>query len=124
MQRASREERTKLGGFISFAEALQPAFICLIIGSVAFSLFQYVILNLDFELLEIQRDIAVKSIEALSNFANLSRENVAAFQEMKPEDLKPNLQALILGLAKNFILGFIIAAIVAGIVTRKNIASE
>jgi hypothetical protein len=43
---------------------------------------------------------------------------------MKPEDLKPNLQALILGLAKNFILGFIIAAIVAAVVKRKNIASE
>ena len=124
MQRAAREEREKLGGFISFAEALQPAYICLIIGSIAFSLFQYIILNVDFELLQIQRDIAVESIQALSDFANLSKENLAAFEEMKPEDLKPNLQALILGLAKNFILGFIIAAIVAAVVKRKNIASE
>jgi hypothetical protein len=124
MQRAAKEERSKLDGYISFAEALQPAYICLIVGSVAFSLFQYIILNLDFELLEIQRTIAVESIQALSDFANLSEENVAAFEEIEAEDLKPNLQALVLGLAKNFILGFIIAAIVAAFVKRKNIASE
>lgn len=124
MSRAALEERKSLGGYISFSEALQPAYICLIIGVVAFSIFQYAIMNLDFELLEIQRDIAVESIQALKGFANLSDENVATFEEMTPEDLKPNFQAFMLGLAKNFILGFIIAAIIAAIVKRKNIASE
>jgi len=124
MSRAALEERKKMGGYISFSEAIQPAYICLIIGTIAFAIFQYVIMNMDYELLEIQRDIAVESIQAIKDLANLSEENVASFQEITPEDLKPNLQALMLGLAKNFILGFIIAAIIAAIVKRKNIASE
>ena len=124
MTRAATQERKKLGGYIEFSEALQPAYICLIIGTLAFSIFQYVIMNMDFELLEIQRDISVKAIQDIKGFANLSEENVATLEETTPEDMRPNLQVFMLGLAKNFILGFIIAAIIAAIVKRKNIASE
>ncbi|GLR16616.1 DUF4199 domain-containing protein [Portibacter lacus] len=124
ISRAALDERKKNGGFISFPEALQPAYICLIIGSVIFTIFQFIIMNADFELLEIQRDIAVESVKSLSGFANLTEENIAAFEEMTAEDLRPDFQAFLLGLAKNFILGFIIAAIIAAIVKRKNLASE
>lgn len=113
MRKAVLEERKERGGYISFAEAVQPAYLTLIIGSAVFLIFQYVLLSSDSELLQIQRDIAVESINSIKDFAGLTDENIAQMEDMTAEDLTPNLRGLFLGLAKNFILGFILAALTA-----------
>lgn len=124
MSKSALEKRRELNGFASFSEVLQPAYLTLIIGTVIFSIFQYIMMSADFELLEIQKTIAVESLESISGLANLSEENLADIREMKPEDLKPTPKGLLMGLSKNFILGFIIAVIIAFLIKRKNLASE
>ena len=124
MRKAVLEERAELNGYIKFSEAIQPAYLTLIIGVIGFSIFQYIIMTMDFELLEIQREIAVDSIKKLSGFAGLTEENIAQFEDIKAEDLKPDLKALLLGLAKNFILGFILAAITAAVLKREQLTND
>lgn len=124
MRKASIEQRKDQGGFINFSEALQPAYLCFIIGTIAFSVFQFTLMSVDHELVEIQRDIAVESLKSISDFADLSEESIANIEEMDTDELKPNLKSLLMSLAINFIFGFIIGAIIAAIVKRVNPESE
>ena len=124
MRKAILEEREERNGEISFSEAIQPAYLTLIIGVVIFSIFQYIIMTADFELLVIQKEIAVSSIESISGFAGLTEENIAQVREMEAEDLAPNVQSLFLGLAKNFILGFILAAITAAVLKKQALTND
>ena len=118
MRKAALEQRESQGGLIKFSEAIQPAFLCLIIGSAAFTLFQFFLMKIDFNLLEIQREITVESMKEISKFMELPAENLEAFEEMTPEDLSPTLKSLVLGIAKNFIFGFAMAAITAVVIKR------
>ena len=124
MSRAALEQRKKLGGYLSFSEALQPTYLTLIIAASVFAIFYYFLLHSDYELLEIQRDIAVNSINMLEEFGAIPEENLADIKESKPEDFKPDIRALFFGIAKNFIFGFVIAAIIAAIVRREKPISE
>ena len=119
MRKAVLEQRESQGGLIRFSEAIQPAFLCLIIGSAAFTLFQFFLMKIDFNLLEIQREITVEAMKGISEFMELPEANLEAFEEMTAEDLRPTIKSLVLGIAKNFIFGFAMAAITAAVLKRE-----
>ncbi len=118
------EQREENSGYIKFQEALQPGYLTLIVGVVIFSIFQFIIMSVDFELLEIQREMAISNMKAISEFAGISEENIAEFEQMKAEDLKPNLRTFFLGLAKNFIFGFLMVAICAFALKHENLSND
>ncbi len=124
MRKAGLDQKKELGGYANFTEVLQPIYLCLIIGTLAFSIFQFIVMSMDFELLEIQREITLESLKSLKSLSKFPEESLAQFEEITAEDLKPNLKSLMLSLAKNFILGFIIAAIIAAIVKKEKLTVE
>lgn len=112
------EQRRFNEGTIDFQSALKTGFFCLLIGIVAYTIFQNLLLKFDFNLLEEQRDIAVASAENLMKKMNASKEILSQYQDLKAEDLAPNFRTFSLGLARNIFFGFIIAAITALILKR------
>ena len=123
MTKSGLEKRQELGGFARFTEILQPTFLTLVVGTLIFSIFQYIMMSVDYELLEIQKEIAVKSLESISGIMNMSEEDLADVQAIDPIEMKPTIRGLMMGLSKNFILGFIIAVVISLILKRKNLVS-
>ncbi len=105
-------------GIIEFQPALKTGFFCLLIGIIAYTVFQNLLLKFDFNLLEEQRDIAVSSAENLMKKMNASKEILSQYQDLTAEDLAPTFRSFSLGLARNIFFGFIIAAISALILKR------
>lgn len=124
MLQAAIQTRKDQNGFLTFAEALKPAYLTLVIGVIIFGVFQYILMSSDPQLLDIQKEIAVASLEKLSGLANLSEEDLANMEEIDPASLKPNPRAFFMMLSKNLILGFILAVIIAFIVKRKKPSIE
>jgi hypothetical protein len=112
------EQRRINEGTIDFQAALKTGFFCLLIGIVAYTIFQNLLLKFDFNLLEEQRDITVASAENLMKKMNASKEILSQYQDLKAEDLVPNFRTFSLGLARNIFVGFIIAATSALILKR------
>ncbi|WP_235299173.1 DUF4199 domain-containing protein [Portibacter marinus] len=120
MVKAGLEKRKELGGFANFSEIIQPTFLTLVVGVIIFSIFQFILMSSDVELLEVQKKIAVESLESMSGLINLSEENLADMKAMDVKEMQPTIKGLLMGLSKNFILGFIIAALISLIIKRKN----
>lgn len=121
---AGREIKAQQDGFMSYGEALKNTFLVYVIGSLIYTLYQYVLVNfIDPSLLEVQKEAI---IEAGSWVADLFGANEEAMEEMQEQmeeaaeaSMHQSFGQVMLGWMGSLILGFILAAIVSAF-TKKN----
>jgi len=112
---AARDTRNMQDGFMSFGEALSATFLTFVIGSLIYTLFRYIMMNIiDTSLLEYGKEIA---LEAMDNYSELlGEEQVDQFKDQLEEGGESGLgshmmQWALLLIAPGFLYSLIISAI-------------
>ncbi len=120
MVKAAADDKEAMGGYMSWGQALKPTFLTYVIGSLISSIFVYVMFNfVDGSLVDVQKEIAVDTIEQLSGF--LGEDGMeAAIDALDQQSFDMTMSTTLLGYAFGLILpGFPLAAIISAIM-RKN----
>ena len=115
MVRSVREHRSSVD-FLSFSEALKPAFVTYVCGNLLYTIFYFVLLNyIDPGLLEMQKEIAMESIERFSGV--MGEENFEiALEELENRDWGFGLGTAVWSFAWGLIFpGFLICLVIAAI---------
>ncbi len=117
---AGKEERAKMGGFITFQEALKPIFMTYIIVAVASTIMQIIMYKLvDPGLAELTKEMSMEGLQKMKGI--LGEEGYeAAMEEMEKQDFGGSIRQYVVGLATNILIGFGISALVAMFIKRKN----
>ena len=119
MVRSVREEKLTLD-FMAFNDALKPAFVTYVVANLIYIIFYYVLLNfIAPELIDMQREIAVETIEKMSGI--LGEEGTeAALDQMDERSFDFTLKSAALAFAWGLIFpGFIVALIIAAVMKDK-----
>ena len=116
---ACRESKMNSGGFASFGQMFQTAFLTWVIGSVIGVIFQYVLMNfIDPGLIELQKEISMEAIEKMSGL--LGEEGMEAAIESIEESNPVSAGKMAIGMVIMMIPGAIVAAIIGAIMQKKN----
>ena len=116
---AGHTEKNKLGGFISWKQALKAIWICGMIGFSLGTVYQIVFMKyIDHSVLEEQKEMKIKMIE---NFRGSMGDEAAEKQiELIQSEDMLSLKNISIMLASAIIASFIISALLALIVRREN----
>ena len=116
---AVRDQIKAQKGFISFKEAFSTAFVVFVLSSLMYYIFYYLMFNvIDPDLLDIQREMTVEAMEALSGF--LSEEQMEeAIAKATSQDVGIGTVSMAYLISLIF-PGAIIAAIIAAIMKKNN----
>ncbi len=116
---ACKEVRENSGGFASFGEMFQTAFITFAIGSLIGVVFQYILMNfIDPGLIEMQKEISIEAMEKMSSFIGEEAMEVA-IEEV--ENSNPtSIGKMGIGYIFMLVFGAILASIIALIMKKKN----
>ena len=112
------DQRAANGGTLIFNDALRVSFLTRVIGITAFAIFQNILLLSDYNLLEIQRTLAVESAQTFMRLINMPESTIAEYDELTPDRLSPTFASFSLGLARNYFFGFFIALITTAILNK------
>ena len=86
MVMAGREIKQEQEGFMSYGEALKNTFLVYVIGSLIYSLYQYVLVNfIDPSLLEVQKEAVIEAGNWVSSFFGSNEEMMEEFQDQLEE---------------------------------------
>jgi len=124
---AGLEQKRKAGGYSSFKEALQPVFITFVIGTLVGTLFMYIIANYVDPGLPARMKAgdlkALEQMEAKQKAAGINDSRLnEQLTQLKQQDYSLTLVASILSYLTGLFLDFIIAAILAVVIRKKQIA--
>jgi hypothetical protein len=124
---AGLEQKKKAGGYIGFKEALQPVFITFVIGTLVGTLFMYIIANYVDPGLPARMKAAdlkaLEQMEAAQKAAGINDSRLGEqLTQLKQQDYSLTLVASILSYLTGLFLDFIIAAILAVVIRKKQIA--
>ncbi|PSL23396.1 DUF4199 domain-containing protein [Chitinophaga ginsengisoli] len=124
---AGLEQKRKAGGYSSFKEALQPIFITFVIGTLVGTLFMYIIANYVDPGLPARMKAgdlkALEQMEAAQKAAGINDSRLSEqLTQLKQQDYSLTLVASILSYLTGLFLDFIIAAILAVVIRKKQIA--
>ncbi|MDH3652535.1 MAG: DUF4199 domain-containing protein [Saprospiraceae bacterium] len=115
MVKSVRDHRSGIE-YLSFSEAIKPAFITYVVGNLIYIIFYFVLLNfIDPGLLDIQKEIAM---EAMEKFGSLMGEDTfeAAMEEVENRDWGFGIGTALWTYAWGLIFpGFIICLIIAAV---------
>lgn len=117
---AGKEERAKMGGYISFQEVLKPIFMTYIITAVASTIMQILMYKVvDPGLADLTKEITMEGLQKMKGV--LGEEGFeAAMEEMEKQDFGGSIRQYVVGLATNILIGFGISALIAYFLKRKN----
>jgi hypothetical protein len=115
---AGKEERAKMGGYITFQEILKPMFLAYIIISFVSTLVQLLMFKLvDPGLADITREMSIEGLQKMKGI--LGEEGYeTAMEATEKQDFSGSIKQSILGFAFNIIIGFGICALIARIMRR------
>lgn len=113
------DTKNSLAGEMDFQAGIRQAFICLLCGILAFEITNYTIFQLDFEMLELQRQQALDNLETIKKITKLAPEKIQQLKNQTAEDYRPQLSGLFFNVANKCILGFIIASVITLILRSK-----
>lgn len=120
MYKATVDERAEMGGFMTFKEALKPAFLTFVVASFIYFVFYYVLFNfIDPNLAELQKEIAMESMQGMGGLmGEETLENM--MEEMEKQDFQVGIGTVSLSYAISLIFpGFIFALIIALIAKKE-----
>ncbi|NND34565.1 MAG: DUF4199 domain-containing protein [Saprospiraceae bacterium] len=119
MVRSVKEEKSGLE-FMAFNDALKPAFVTYVVANLIYIIFYYVLLNfIAPELVEMQREIAIETIEKMSGLIG-EEGTEAALDQMDQQSFEFSLKSAALAFAWGLIFpGFIVSLIIAAIMKDK-----
>jgi len=116
---ACRESRMNSGGFASFGQMFQTAFLTWIIGSAIGVIFQYILMNfIDPGLIDMQKEISIEAMEKMSSFIGEEGMEVAIEEIEKTNPV--SIGNMSMGFAFMAVIGAIVAAIIGAIMQKKN----
>ena len=118
---AAKRTKAELGGYATFQQALQPAFLTIVIAQFIANLFTYLMYNfVDPSLSESLREITLKMTDGWLEGMNAPEESIErALSEIEEQDFTVSLGSTLVGFAANVFIGFGIAAVVALIVRKE-----
>ncbi len=121
----AREVRNQEDGYLSYGEALKNTFLVYVIGSLIYTLYQYILVNfIDPSLLESQKEAVMEAGNWISKILGANEEMVEEFQEQLEEVAEASTHqtfgTVILGWVGGLIFGFILSAIVSAFVKKTN----
>ena len=117
---AGKEEREKHGGYITFQELLRPIFLTYVIIAVFSVIEQYLMLRVvDPGMVDTLKQMSMEGMEKMKSFIGEDAYE-KAMEEMEKNEFAPTLRTSALTLAVSIIIGFIISAIYAAVMKRKN----
>ncbi len=121
MSRASLDTRADMDGFISWKEAVSPAFLTGVISTLIGMLFTYVLFNfIDSSLMELQNQVTIDTTVSMMESFGAAESDIDAALEGIEASMKDHLalKDMILPIFVSFIFTFIIAAIIAAVVKK------
>ena len=111
--------RIKLGGLINFRQAVRSAFLVSVVGLLIWMVFNAILFSyIDPELIELSKDKAVERTTWLMNISGLEdykQEDI--LNNTARKDYTPNFRDSASNYALQLIVGFLYAAIIAGLFT-------
>jgi len=121
---AGMEKRKKEGGFIGFKTAIQPIFLTFVIGTLAGTIFMFVIANyIDPELPARMKAADIRSLEALQkdhkNLHITDADLNDQLTKLKQQDYNLTFVASMLSYFTGLFLDFILSAILAAVIRKK-----
>lgn len=118
---AVRDYRQQLGGYLSFKQALQPAFVTTIIMALVSSLVTYLLYNfIDPNLSSLLKEWTMEFTYDMMESMNAPEEVLEkAMNDLEKEDFTFGIAKISQGMIFSIIAGFILASIVAAIMKRK-----
>jgi len=113
--------KAELGGFATFQQALQPAFITIVIAQFIANLFNFLMYNyVDPSLSESLREVTLEMTHGWLQGMNAPEESIdRALSEIEQQDFTVSIGATLIGFAMNVLIGFGIACIIALIVRKE-----
>lgn len=119
MFKATFDERTLQGGLISFREALRPAFLTVVLASLCYYVFYYLLANyIQPDLTEVERASTIAGIRSMSGMVG-EAEAEKAIELLKKQDFSFGFWDLIQAYLWNLVFpGFTFALFVAFLVRR------
>jgi hypothetical protein len=112
---AAKRTKTELGGYATFQQALQPAFLTIVIAQFIANLFTYLMYNfVDTSLSESLREMTLEMTHGWLQSMNAPDEAIEkALTEIEQQDFTVSLGSVLVGFAANVFIGFGIASIIA-----------
>ena len=121
MVKAGMDQRTELGGYMSFGEAFTVTFQAFLVGSLIYWVFYYILFNfIDPSLVEEQKRIAMEAIEKFASF--IGEEGYEKMmEEMEKQDFGASIGTVLTSFVTSLIFpGAIFALIISLFIKRKN----
>ncbi len=120
MVKAALENRKGLGGYASFKQTLQPAFVTFLVAQLISTIFNYVLYNyIDPSLVEALKQYTVdftrNMFEGMMSEAELEQQ----IETVKQQDYTVTFGSSLLGFLWMSVVGFVLAAIVAAFTRKK-----
>ncbi|MGB1204593.1 MAG: DUF4199 domain-containing protein [Chitinophagales bacterium] len=112
---AAKRTKTELGGYATFQQALQPAFLTIVIVQFIGNFFNYLMYNfVDPSLSESLREVTIEMTYGWLQNMNAPEEVVEqSLSDIEQQDFTVSLSSTLIGFAVTVFVGFGIAAIVA-----------
>lgn len=121
MVKAGLDQRTEIGGYMTFGEAFTVTFQTFLIGSLIYWLFYYVLFNfIDPSLVEEQKRLAMEAIERFSGMFGEEAYD-AMMEQMENQDFGAGIGQVLTSFLTSLVFpGAIFALLIALFIKKKN----
>ena len=121
LYRTAKETRDANGGFINLAELFKVTFLASIVATLVFFVFNYLHYNfIDTNLVEIQKQIAMESVEKISQTFGSEDMMTEITDKLEEQDFSMGIGKLFTGWLINLIWWAIVSVIIAAIMKKKD----
>ena len=122
MVKSGRDERERLGGYMTFKEAIKPIFLCSVVAVVVMNLFTYILfVIIDPGMADLTKDVTIDRVISLMEWMGAPESTIdQTIDEMEKQDYTQTVGRTFMNTAVGMIIGFGFAVIISLILKKKN----
>ena len=125
MVKSGRDERERLGGYMTFKEGLKPIFLCSVVAVIVLNIFTYILfVIIDPGMAELTKEVTIDRVISWMEWMGAPENTIdQTIEEMERQDYTQTIGRTFMNTAVGMIVGFVFSAIIS-LILKKNEPDE